>query len=123
MMADVASATPMIKAGQVKALGVPSKERNPLLPDVTTFAEQGLATPPDMFGWWVIVAPSGTPDPILDKLNAELVKVLNMPEVRTTLLNNGVVAMSTTREEATKYQQEQLEVWRRLVKELDLSPK
>lgn len=121
MMADVASATPMVNAGQVKALGVPVKARNPLLPEVSTFEEQGLPSLPDISGWWVVAAPAGTPDAIVDKLNAELVKVLGMEDIRVSLLKNGIVATPTTREVATKYQQEQLDVWRRLVKELDLS--
>lgn len=121
MMADVASATPMIKAGKIKALGVPVASRNPLLPEVPTFSEQGLQTPPDMSGWWTIVAPAGTPEPIMDRLNTELVKVLNMPEVRTKLLNSGIVAIPSTRQNAAKYQREQLEVWRHMVKELNLA--
>lgn len=120
MMADVASATPMIKGGKVKALGVPVAKRNPLLPDVSTFAEQGLSTPPDMSGWWAVVAPAATSDAILDKLNTELVRVLNMPDVQAKLLNSGIVATPSSRAEATQYQREQLDVWRRMVTELNL---
>ncbi len=120
MMADVASATPRIREGKVKALGVPQKTRHPLLPDVPTFAEQGLQTPPDMSGWWALVAPAGTPDAILERLNAEVVKVLNMPEVRKTLLNNGVVPTPSTRAEVTAYQREQLGVWTEIVRSLNL---
>ncbi|GAB2484735.1 tripartite tricarboxylate transporter substrate binding protein [Comamonas humi] len=120
MMADVASATPMIQSGKVKALGVPVAQRNPLLPDVPTFAEQGLVTPPDMSGWWMVAAPAGTPEAVLTRLNTELVKVLGLPEVRAKLLQSGIVASPSSREEAAKYQREQLDVWRRMVKELDL---
>jgi len=120
MMTDVATGTPMIRSGRVKALGVASAQRNPLLPDVPTFAEQGLATPPDMSGWWVVAAPVGTPDAVLTRLNTELVKVLNTPDVRGKMLQNGLVAIPSSREEATKYQREQLDVWRRMIQELNL---
>lgn len=120
MMADVASSVPMIKAGKVRAVGVPSAQRNPLLPDVPTFAEYGLQTPPDMRGWWTVVAPAGTPEDIMDRLNSELVKILNTPSVKATLLQNGIVAMPSTRQEATQYQKEQLQVWKTIVKDLNL---
>jgi tripartite-type tricarboxylate transporter receptor subunit TctC len=120
MMADVASATPMIKAGRVKPLGVPVAQRNPLLPEVPTFAEQGLQTPPDMSGWWAVVAPAGTPESVLDRLNTELVKILKTPEIKEKLLNNGIVAIPTSRVDAERYQREQLEVWRRMVTDLGL---
>lgn len=120
MMADVASSVPMIKAGKLRAVGVPSAQRNPLLPDVPTFAEYGLQTPPDMRGWWTVVAPAGTPEDIMDRLNTELVKVLNTPSVKATLLQNGIVAMPSTRQEATQYQKEQLQIWKSIVKDLNL---
>ena len=120
MMADVASALPMIRAGKVRAVGVPSAQRNPLLPEVPTFAENGLQTPPDMRGWWAVVAPAGTSEDILNRLNGDLVKILNMASVKATLLQNGIVATPSTRQQAAQYQKEQLQVWTNIVTDLNL---
>lgn len=120
MMADVASALPMIRAGKVRAVGVPSAQRNPLLPEVPTFAENGLQTPPDMRGWWAVVAPAGTPEDILSRLNSELVKILNTASIKATLLQNGIVATPSTRQQAMHYQKEQLQVWTNIVRDLKL---
>ena len=120
MVADVPSSLAMIRAGKVRPLGVPSAKRYVLLPEVPTFAELGLATPPVMDGWWALVAPAGTPDAILDRLNREVVKVLESDAVRTKLLDSGLVPTPSTRQQATEYQKDQLQVWTKMVKDLNL---
>ena len=79
---------PHISAGRMRALGVPSESRSPLLPNVPTMAEAGLRG----FEWrtWAsIVAPLGTPQPVLDRLNAETIKAVAAPEVREKLVAQG----------------------------------
>lgn len=120
MVADVAASLAMIRSGKVRAVGVPTAQRNPLLPDVPTFAESGLATPPDMSGWWVLVAPATTPEPILDRLNQEVVRILNTDTVRSALLQAGVVPIPSTRQHAVQYQKDQLKVWTAIIKDLNL---
>ena len=120
MVADVPSSLAMIRAGKVRPLGVPSAKRYVLLPEVPTFAELGLATPPVMDGWWALVAPAGTPDAILDRLNREVVKVLESDAVRTKLLDSGLVPTPSTQQQATEYQKDQLQVWTKMVKDLNL---
>ncbi len=120
MVADVPASLAMIRAGKVRAVGVPAAKRYVLLPEVPTFAESGLATPPVMDGWWVLVAPAGTPDAILDRLNREVVKVLETEAVKTRLLQSGIVPTPSTRQEAVAYQKEQLGVWTTMVKDLNL---
>jgi tripartite-type tricarboxylate transporter receptor subunit TctC len=104
----------------VRAVGMTTAQRNSLLPDVATFSEQGLATPPDMSGWWCAVAPAGTPDDILDRLNRELVKILETESVKTKLLQNGIVPTPSTRQQAVQYQKDQFLVWKGIVKDLNL---
>src|SRR5471032_2600197 len=67
----------LIQAGNVKALAVSSEKRSPLLPDVPTFAEAGINYPGQ--GWWGLAAPKGTPPAIVDKVNAEFVKLYKEP--------------------------------------------
>lgn len=120
MVADVPASLSMIRAGKVRPVGVPAAQRYVLLPDVPTFAESGLPTPPNMDGWWALVAPAGTPDEILDRLNREVVKVLESEAVKTKLLQSGIVPTPSTRQQAVQYQKDQLEVWKIMVKDLNL---
>ncbi len=120
MVADIPASLGMIRGGKVRAVGMTTAQRNSLLPDVATFSEQGLATPPDMSGWWCAVAPAGTPDEILDRLNRELVKILETESVRAKLLQNGIVPTPSTRQQAVQYQKDQFLVWKGIVKDLNL---
>ena len=120
MVADVPASLGMIRGGKVRAVGMTTAQRNSLLPDVPTFSEQGLATPPDMSGWWCAVAPAGTPGEILDRLNRELVKILDTESVRAKLLQSGIVPMPSTRQQAVQYQKDQFLVWQTIVKDLNL---
>ena len=96
--ANLLAAQPLIKAGRVKALAVTSSKRSAIAPDVPTLAESGLAGY-DLSGWFGIWAPAGTPKPIVDILNREIVKVLNEPEIRKRLERDGaeVIASSACR--------------------------
>jgi tripartite-type tricarboxylate transporter receptor subunit TctC len=87
----------LIQGGQVKALAVTSAQRSPLLPDVPTYAEVGWSGYPGL-GWWGLAAPKGTPRPIVDKLNAEFVKLFTEPQFEAFLDKNAVVSATTTPE-------------------------
>ena len=79
-----------IKSGALKALAVSGKTRMAALPDVPTFAEQGL----DGFDaktWYGVVAPAGTPRPIIDKLSAEITRIISLPEIQQRLESLSVV--------------------------------
>jgi tripartite-type tricarboxylate transporter receptor subunit TctC len=120
MVADVPASLAMIRAGKVRPVGVPSAKRYLLLPDVPTFAESGLATPPVMDGWWALVAPAGTPEAIQDRLNREVVKVLENDAIKAKLLDSGLVPTPSTRQQVVAYQKDQLQVWTTMVKDLNL---
>lgn len=84
-----------IKAGKLRALAVANPTRSPLLPDVPTIAEAGV--PGYEFSTWgAILAPKGTPKPIIDRLHAEVVKAVNDPTVRERLSNLGLVPRGST---------------------------
>jgi tripartite-type tricarboxylate transporter receptor subunit TctC len=85
----------LIEAGKVKALAVSADKRSPLLPDVPTFAEAGFGGYPGQ-GWWGLAAPKGTPPTIVDRVNAEFVKVFSDPKFGEFLDKQAVVAAPTT---------------------------
>jgi tripartite-type tricarboxylate transporter receptor subunit TctC len=93
---------PYIKEGRMRALGVPSGTRSPLLPDVPTMAEAGVRG----FEWrtWAsFVLPVGTPKAIVDRLNAELVKAVNSPDVRDKLIAQGLEPIGSKPEVVTQW--------------------
>ena len=105
---------PYIKDGRMRALGVPSAARSPLLPAVPTFAEAGVPG----FEWrtWAsFVVPLGTPAPIVERLNAELVKAVNTPEVRDKLIAQGLEPIGSKPEVVTQWTQDGLKRIRDIV--------
>ena len=85
---NTSEAVPLIKSGKVRALGVSSLKRLPLLPEVPTIDEQGLKGY-ETVAWGGVVAPKGTPDDVVQKLNAALVKAIHAPEVQQGLATLG----------------------------------
>lgn len=87
----VSTAVARIRGGKLKALGITSEERSPLLPEVPTFKESGL---PGMvaYSWYGLVAPAGTPRPVVEAINRAVNEVLGMPEVISQLDANGARA-------------------------------
>jgi len=95
---------PYIKDGRMRALGVPSSARSPLLPDVPTFTEAGVPG----FEWrtWAsFCLPLGVPAPIVERLNAELLKALSSPDVREKLIAQGLEPIGSKPETVTQWTQ------------------
>jgi tripartite-type tricarboxylate transporter receptor subunit TctC len=93
--AAVTGAMPFIKSGQVDAVAVTSRERAPSLPNVPTLIEAGMKDF-EINSWVGLMAPTGTPKPIIDKLSVALQKVLNDPAMRERLSSLGIVATPGT---------------------------
>jgi tripartite-type tricarboxylate transporter receptor subunit TctC len=105
---------PYIKDGRMRALGVPSSTRSPLLPDVPTMAEAGVPG----FEWrtWAsFVVPLATPNPIVGRLNAELVKAVNIPDVREKLIAQGLEPIGSKPEVVTQWTRDGLARMRDIV--------
>jgi tripartite-type tricarboxylate transporter receptor subunit TctC len=111
---------PTVRAGRVRALGVTSAKRTPLVPDLPTIAE----TVPgyEFIGWYSLVAPAKTPPAILSKLNAEVVKALKTSELQDRLSNLGADPIGSTQVELAAYLPEQLEKMRKAVKDSGARP-
>lgn len=105
---------PYIKDGRMRALGVPGSARSPLLPAVPTMAEAGVPG----FEWrtWAsFVAPLGTPDAVVERLNAELVKAVETPEVRDKLIAQGLEPIGSPPATVTQWTQDGLKRMRDIV--------
>lgn len=89
------------RAGKIRVLGVSGTQRAPQLPDVPTFSEQGLRDITGL-GWFGFYAPAGTPKPIIDRLNAAIVKALAQPDVREKLTGLGLEPTGTSPDEFAK---------------------
>jgi tripartite-type tricarboxylate transporter receptor subunit TctC len=88
-------ALPMIKAGKIKAIAISGEHRLPGLPQVPTLAEAGLPGL-DAKVWFGVLAPAGTPKPVIDKLSTELTRIMAMPDVKEKLLDLGQEPFITT---------------------------
>src|SRR6185436_20997876 len=113
---DAPSALPHIKSGRLRALGVGSPQRSALAPDIPTIAESGLRGY-ESYSWAAIVAPAATPKAIVVKLNADIVKALNDPQVKQRLLDAGCEARPTTPEEFGKFLHAEIVKYTKVVKD------
>ncbi|HYF18004.1 MAG TPA: tripartite tricarboxylate transporter substrate binding protein [Ramlibacter sp.] len=104
-----------IKGNLVKVLGVASQQRSTLVPNVPTFAEQGYPEQ-QVSVWWGIAAPAKTPPAILDRLNREIVAAGNSPSMRTRLSEMGAESITTTRQQANAFLEEEIVRWGQAVK-------
>jgi tripartite-type tricarboxylate transporter receptor subunit TctC len=104
-----------IKAGKMRALATTAATRSPLLPEVPTFAEAALPKV-DFSAWFAIFAPAGTPGPILDTLNKQIVAAVQSAEVRQKLVDAGFTVSGTSRAEAEKMVKAETPRWAAVVK-------
>ncbi len=104
-----------IKAGKLRALAVANPTRSPLLPDVPTIAESGVAGY-EFSTWGALFVPKGTPKPIIDRLHAEVVKAVNDPTVRERLASLGLVPRGSTPDELAQATRVGLEKMGKVIK-------
>jgi tripartite-type tricarboxylate transporter receptor subunit TctC len=108
-----------IKAGKMKALGVSSVQRAALLPDVPTVAEAGVPGY-EVTVWFGMMVPAGTPRPVVEKLNHDLVQVLKEPDVVQKFRNQGVEVVASTPEEFAALVHREIPKWTALIKEANI---
>jgi len=104
-----------VRAGQLRTFGVASAERVPPAPDIPTLAEQGMAL--NLDSWNALYAPAGTPKAIVARLNAEIVKILNLPEIRRKIEATGSIVRPGTAEQLRKMTADELDQYRKLAAE------
>ena len=115
MFDNLPSALPQIKAGKLRAIAVTSLKRAPVLPDVPTISESGLPGF-EASSWFGVLAPAGTPAPIVARINAEINKWLQSAEAREKLLSQGAEAAGGTPEQFAHHIRAESEKWAKVVK-------
>lgn len=113
MFDNIASGTPQIKAGKLRAIAVTSPKRAPSLPDVPTVAE----TLPgfDALSWIAALVPAGTPKDVVAKLHRDFTDVLNMKDVQEKLATQGAIAQPTTPEQLDKWDRDEIAKWAKAI--------
>ena len=119
---SVALVAPQVKAGKVRGLATTGDKRTQAMPDVATMIEQGFPGF-SAYAWWGILAPAGTPKPVVDKFHAELVKVLNQPDVRKQLTETlGMDLAASDPAALQKFIVSEMARWGKVVKQHGIKP-
>jgi tripartite-type tricarboxylate transporter receptor subunit TctC len=116
MFDNLASATPLIKSGKLRALAVTTAKRTPFFPELPTIAEAGLPGF-DLSTWFGVFAPAGTPPEIVTKLNVELVRILKTPEMKEHMANLGVEPVGNTPEQFLAYIRNEIPKYAKVIRE------
>ena len=121
MTATMLTAIPHARSGRLRALGVTSVARVGALPEIPTVAEAGVPGY-EAVQWYGILAPAATPAEIVNKLNAGIVGVLDMPEVKAQLAGNGAEAAGGSTEAFARYLREETGKWAQVVRAAGIRP-
>ncbi len=116
MFDNVPNVLPQVKASKLRALAVSTKERSPFIKELPTVAEAGVPGF-DVSVWFGVVAPAGTPQPIIAKLNAEINAILKLPEIRQSFNNQGVETAGGTPAEFAALIAAQTTKWAKVIKD------
>ncbi|MBK8323017.1 MAG: tripartite tricarboxylate transporter substrate binding protein [Betaproteobacteria bacterium] len=115
MFDSVLSSSGHVKAGKLKAIAVSTAERLPTMPEVPTVSESGLAGF-DAYTWTAAVAPAGVPKDRLDKISKEMVRILNLPDVREKIAGQGAIPGGNSPKELTEFVGVEIAKWGKVVK-------
>jgi tripartite-type tricarboxylate transporter receptor subunit TctC len=121
-IAVISTAVPVVKSGKARALAVTGGKRVAILPDVPTVAETGLKGY-EATNWYGMVAPAGTPKPIIDRLHRETVAILNMSDIQKALSDRGIDAKSSSPQEFAAYIKSETDKWVKVIKAAKLEAK
>jgi len=120
MMADLAAARPLIQAGRLRAIAVPAAQRSEQLPDVPTIAQAG-GPAFEAAAWQGVVAPAGTPEPIVERLSQAIVKALQSPDVAQQLTLQGMEPTGSTPQAFERYVRQEYERWGAVIRTKKIS--
>jgi tripartite-type tricarboxylate transporter receptor subunit TctC len=115
---SLAAALPHIRAGRVRALAVSGAKRSQAAPEVPSMAEYLPGY--EASGWFGVLVPSAVPSELVKRLNADIVRVVNMPDLRGKMESQGADVVGSTPEEFARYMREGRERWDNLIRKLDI---
>jgi len=117
---NIAAALRFQKAGQAKFFGVTNRTRSPVAPEVPTAAEAGY---PDLVSvtWFAVVAPPGTPDAVIRKVNADIAAALKLPDVRAKFLDQGAEPQGQSAQATAQFIKEEESRWRAVIKSANVT--
>ncbi|MBX3621676.1 MAG: tripartite tricarboxylate transporter substrate binding protein, partial [Rhizobacter sp.] len=116
MFDNMPSSLPLVKEGKLRALGVTSARRSAAAPDIPTIAEQGLPGF-EAVSWFALFGPASMPKAVVDKLNAEVNRIVKSPEISKKLMDVGLEPATGTPAELAAYQQREITKWAKVVKD------
>ncbi len=114
MFVDATTSAPHAREGRVRAIGVTSRQRVAMFPDIPTVEEQGFPGY-EMLSWNAVYAPAGTPAPIVNRMNALINAAMARPTVNERLTANGMVLRPGTPDDLATFQAAEIDKWKRLV--------
>lgn len=121
MMATTPVALPQMKANRLRAIAISSRQRSPLAPDLPTIAENGFPGF-ETDTWYGLLAPSGTPAAIIRRINADTARILDMPEMKTALGQQGAQPAGGSPDEFKRFVQAEIEKWGKAIHAAKVPP-
>jgi len=116
MFMPTTNAVPLVKAGRLRALAVTTQKRVPVMPDLPTVAESGLEGY-ESSQWYGVLAPGGTPEDVINLLNAHIVKIMHGADMKQRLNEEGVLAVGSTRAEFAAHIKAETAKWAKVIKQ------
>ena len=118
MVDSIPSALPKVQAGQVRAIATTGKQRFPALPNVPTVLESGL--PYESVSWWGVIGPANLPQPIVDKLAAEITRIVRLPDVREFISGQGAEVTTSSPQEFADLVKHDNALYAKIVKDANI---
>jgi tripartite-type tricarboxylate transporter receptor subunit TctC len=120
LFAQLSTAKPYVDAGRLRALGIASKERSAVLPDLPTIAEAGEMPGFEAVSWYALMAPARTPDAVVRKLHAGVVRALNLPDVKVALAAQGATPVGNAPTELAATISADTARWAKVIKDANI---
>ena len=120
IFASAPTAVPQVKAGKIRGLAVTTARRSVILPGLPTIAEAGLPGF-EADNWYGIVTVMKTPRPVIERLHAEIVRALHMPDVKQALLTLGLEVRTSTSQEFGSYMRSEFDKWAKVIKDAGIA--
>jgi tripartite-type tricarboxylate transporter receptor subunit TctC len=120
MFAQLSTAKPFIDGGRLRPLGIASKERSAVLPELPTVAAAGEMPGFEATSWYALMAPAQTPDPVIHKIHAGVVRVLNLPDVKAALATQGATPVGNSPAELAAVIAADTARWTKVIREANI---